>query len=128
MKHKFLKTASNLLIDYYTEFKDDNILEVCVSKESLPFAIIVTDPNFPDTLLLSFAADLSEPLKAAVVTLVLSRIANTELTEGFYIDSEYEYHWGEEAYEVMAKDNKPTIEEYQNNELMKMPAISSAKN
>jgi hypothetical protein len=126
-KHKFLKTAQSLLSgSYHVEFKDDNAIEICTNPKALPFAFVVVQKDFPNTFLLSLATDLTDSLSSAIVAIVLSRVTNTELVEGFYIDRESETHWGDAAYKKMEEEQGTT--DPRADQLLKMQAISNWKN
>jgi hypothetical protein len=86
MQHKHLVKAQKYLKHYFTYFKDDNILVVAEDKNSLPFAyVIIEDQNYPNIFLLSLDVSYLQMVKAINFTLLLNKIKEVKLVDGFFI-------------------------------------------
>lgn len=100
MENKQLLKVQKLLKGYFTYFKHDDILVVSEDKAVLPFAYIINDINYKDTLLISLAVDYPNSLKVADVVLTISKLINVEISEPFFINpSDGVTYFNEDAYE-----------------------------
>lgn len=105
MEHPKLKKISKVLNNFFSYFKDDNILVVAEDKSVLPFLYIISDNTASNALLLSIAVDYPNAVFVADVVLKCSPIAKLALSEAFYIDAEGKTHFGPEAYVKWDLDN-----------------------
>jgi hypothetical protein len=102
MRHKLLANAKKVLHeDIHSIYREDNILELATEKDGRPFAYLIVEEAYPDTVIISFAADFYNVQLAARVSLDLHRIAKVELGEEFFISiSNQKLYWGDEAVEM----------------------------
>lgn len=100
MAKKYLKQAQSLLPEFFTFFKNNNILVVSEDKASLPFALLVYENEHPNVLLVSLAIDYPDSVVVAHMILALSQKMNIALSDVFYISpSDGHTHFNEEAYD-----------------------------
>jgi hypothetical protein len=94
-----LKEIQKLLTPYFSYFKDKQILAISEDKASLPFAFLINDKNYPNSLLLSIAVDYPNSITVVDLTLISSSISNILLSEAFYISpSDGKTYFGDNAY------------------------------
>lgn len=120
MLNEYLEKAKEMLNSkFYCLFRDNNVLEISIDKNDLPFLFLVTDKE--DLILMSFSVEFDNAALAAQLALELNDITSTAVAEDFYISKTGEVHWDAEALEAFVMDNF----EYP---LMDMEPISNLKN
>lgn len=119
MQNKILKKVSKSLASHFTYFKHDNILVVSEDKTQLPFAYIVYDNRYPNTLLLSLSLDYFNIHSVSDVVIATSQIYEVNSSESFYISKDGTTHFSEDAYYYF---------DLENNKLKDLTPISNAIN
>lgn len=98
--NKNLDKAKKVLANtYFVEEKDENIISLSPSNESLPFAYLLYDDDYPNTIILSFAVDYPDATASADLVLTLIHICKVAVGEPFFCDNGFNMHWGEDAYQ-----------------------------
>lgn len=85
MNHPKLAKLQKKLTNYFSYFKDHDILVVSEDKESLPFCYLIMTSDYPHTVLVSVAVDYPICNNVAEIVIHCSRAGNTSLTHPFYI-------------------------------------------
>lgn len=120
---KHLKLAKSLLEEqFYCTFRDNNVLEVSVDEEDVPFLFLIVEK--PEVILMSFSIDFSNAALAAQLAISLKTLANVLVAENFYLSKSGEVFWADEAIIQYSKD----IMFEEKNSLADMKPISSLKN
>lgn len=79
---------------------DKNVVHLCESKECLPFAALIIDPEIGEnTILLSFNLEYPNSSFASQLTIELMYMANVYAAEPFYINGNGDMFFGEDAME-----------------------------
>jgi hypothetical protein len=86
MENKHLKKIQKLLNNYFSYFKSDDVLVISEDKAEMPFAYIINDSRYKNTLLLCLAIDYANPIHVAEVSLKANKVLKLELSEAFYIN------------------------------------------
>jgi len=100
------KTCDNL----YSYFKDPNVLVFSEDKQSLPFCYVIIDENFPGKIVVSFSINAPSVSLAVNMALEINNLSPVALTEEFYIASNGQTYWGEEAAKMYAIDTQIDLE------------------
>lgn len=103
---------------YIIACHENKVLEFSIDKKSLPFALVMYEDNFPNTILVSLSVDYHANDLLASFIIKLGYVGKIQLTEGFYLDDAGVCFLGEEAYNEYHKDGG----------LMNAKAISDAIN
>lgn len=104
---------------YFCEYKAKNVLAVAIDNEALPFAFIIHDELYNDNILLSLTIHPTDPLIIADITQIVCEY-NMLLNESFYIDTQGETHFGDNAFIRQQMDAQL--------DLLNMKPISEHKN
>lgn len=94
---KDLRSVKKLLTNYFCYFKHADVLVISESKEVLPFAYLVHDPDHPKVFLLSLAVDYPYTEKAVEVSLLANHIRPVIISDAFFIAQTGTTHVGDEA-------------------------------
>lgn len=98
MENKDLLKLQKKLKNFFSYFKDDNILAISEDKTTLPFALVIYDEeNFPDYFLLSVATDYNNCDVAIEVALWANKIKRSVLSDPFFISQTGNTYTGDEA-------------------------------
>lgn len=73
------------LTNFFTYFKDENILVVSEDKSQPPFMLLIVEPSHPKHILISIAVDFPNSISAAAVATEVRGMAPTQITKPFYI-------------------------------------------
>ena len=85
MNHPKLVKIQNKLNNYFSYFKDDDILVISDDKDSLPFCYIIIASDHPKNILVSIAIDYPISTNVAEIIIHCGRIGDVALTHPFYI-------------------------------------------
>lgn len=122
MLNRHLEKAKEILEQkFFCLFRDDNVLEVSIDKNDLPFLFLVTE--VPNLILMSFSVEFNNAAVAAQLALELNDITKTAVSEDFYVSKEGGIHWEDAALEKYAEESM----DIQSHPLLDMKAISSEK-
>lgn len=72
------------LPNYFTYFKENNILAISEDKSSLPFAFLIIEDEYKDLILLSISLT-ADPVLSADIALQASLFNEIMLIEAFYV-------------------------------------------
>lgn len=103
--NKYLKMVRKEIPQYFSYFKDANILVVSESKEVLPFAYIIRDVNTPSHLLLSIAVDYPFSQNVVELALATNKIKPVAISDEFYIAKSGNTHLGDDALKYYDLDS-----------------------
>lgn len=99
-----LKDIQLLFPQYYSYFKDANVLVLCQDDGSLPFCFIFTDED-PDLILISYSVDFPLAAVAASIAVEVTLEYPVIIHEEFYIDTRGNTTFGEEAIRQFNLEN-----------------------
>lgn len=91
--------------EYLIACHEDRVLEFSVSKDTLPFALVIYENDHPDIILLSLSVDFHDNNLFADFIINLGYIGKIQLTEGFYLDDEGVCYLGKDAEKEYNKNN-----------------------
>lgn len=98
MEHPKLVKLQKHLNNFFTYFKDDNMLVISEDKSVLPFCYAIFDKKAANSILLSVAVDYPTSLNVAEIALKASTIHPTALTHVFYISTNGTTYVDSDAY------------------------------
>lgn len=120
MLNEHLEKAKDMLSNkFFCLFRDNNVMEISIDKNDLPFLFLVTEKE--DLILMSFSIEFDNAALAAQLALELNDITTTAVAEDFYISKTGEVYWDDLALEAYVMDSHE-------HPLMDMEPISSLKN
>lgn len=124
MLNSYLEKAKEMLNNkFFCLFRDNNVMEVSLDKNDLPFLFLVTEKE--DLILMSFSIEFDNAALAAQLALELNDITTTAVAEDFYISKTGEVYWDDDAIMQYTQD---MLAEGHSHPLMDMEPISSLKN
>jgi len=118
--NKLLEKAAKSLGYLFTELVEDNALHVCIAEDDTPFMILLCAKEYPDTIIISLAADFPDTFITTNVILDLIGVSKLELSDSFYITETGTVTIGKDA------DLKRML--FESEDLMNMQALSNTKN
>lgn len=95
--NKLLSKAKKSLDYLFTESVEDNALHLCINKDEVPFLILLTDTDYPDTIIISLAADFQDCFLTSRILLDIFHVAKIELGESFLISDKGEVIIGQDC-------------------------------
>lgn len=100
VENTHLLKVQKALKNFFTYFKEDNILVISEDKTTAPFAYIINDATHPTALLLSVSIDYPHSNNVAEIALASSSVRKTQLSDCFFISSvDGSTYFEEEAFE-----------------------------
>lgn len=110
-KNTYLISAEAMLMndEYFVEFKDDNVLELSLSKEEKPFAFIVIEKDQFPGFIVCISLDFLDCYIIANLMINLMHIAPVALGEGFYRANDGILYWDEDAIGQFELEKNPEL-------------------